>query len=57
VGFVEDHDRGAAAFDLLDGEGVDGLRTGVPRWVSGRVPRAATIWWWMPQTPTVGLGR
>jgi hypothetical protein len=25
VGFVDDHDRGAAAFDLLDGECVDGL--------------------------------
>ena len=58
VGFVDDQDRGAAAFGLLDGERVDGLRDqgGV---VGQRVapPRAATIWWWMPRTPTVGLGR
>jgi hypothetical protein len=26
VGFVDHHDWGAAAFDLLDREGVDGLR-------------------------------
>ena len=58
VGFV-DHEHGvAAAFGLLDGERVDGLRDqgGV---VGQRPvpPRAATIWWWRPRTPTVGLGR
>jgi hypothetical protein len=31
VGFVDDHDGGAAAFDLLDREGVDGLWWAAPR--------------------------
>ena len=58
VGFVDDDDGGAAAFGVFGGERVDGLRDegGV---VGQRdlPPRAATIWWWMPRTPTVGLGR
>ena len=58
VGLVDDQDGGAAAFGLLDGEGVDGLRDeGGVVGQSGRCPRAATIWWWMPRTPTVGFGR
>ena len=58
VGLVDDQDGGAAAFGLLDGERVDGLRDqgGVVDQRAGR-PSAATIWWWMPRTPTVGLGR
>ena len=52
VGFVDHEDGGAAAFGLLDGERVDGLRDqgGV---VGQRAvpPSAATIWWWMPADP------
>ena len=57
VGFVDHEDGGAAAFGLLDGERVDGLRNDGGVVGQRRAPSAATIWWWMPRTPTVGLGR
>ena len=57
VGFVDDQDGGAAAFGLFAGEGVGGLGTRVAGWTAGAAPRAATIWWWIPRTPTVGVGR
>jgi hypothetical protein len=57
VGFVDDQDGGAAAFGLLDGEGVDGLRDQGGVVGQGSLPEGGDDLVVMPRTPTVGLGR
>ena len=44
VGFVDDQDRGAAAFVALGGEGVAGLDGEGGGAVAGWPPRAVTTW-------------
>ena len=58
VGFVDDQDGGAAAFGVLGGEQrrrPGGQGGGVD--AAGLPPRAVTMAWWMPRTPTAGLPR
>ena len=57
VRLVDDHDRGAAAFGLLDRERVDGLRDQCGVVGAGGAAQRGDDRWWMPRTPTVGLGR